>query len=390
LGKAPSDDRVRQIIKDTAAYLCIDCSKCTGSCPVGKAGSAYSPRALVQHLLLEGRDPSDTELWRCLTCGLCKERCPSDVDFPHFILSLREAAFYAGGRPQETHSGMLGHLMRLMANPRLRQNRIDWLPDWVRVLDEDQEKDTSDDIYFIGCTPYFDVIFEDFNLDLAATHRGALELLRQHGVTPAVLGNERCCGHDALWSGDRGLFAELARLNVDLLRKAGAKRVFVSCPEGYYTFTHDYQEHLGDVGIEFVNTVKFLADQEPVTLASDGDVRVTYHDSCRMGRFSGIYDEPRRLLSGIDGLTLTEMEFSREQAPCCGSNLWVNCDAISKKMQYDLLDSARHTGCEVLLTACDKCRIHLACAQMESGSVAEGIRTENILGLLYRKGVRKP
>ena len=56
MGRAPSAERVREIIRDTTAYLCIDCSKCTGSCPIGKAGSVYSPRALVQHLVLEGRD----------------------------------------------------------------------------------------------------------------------------------------------------------------------------------------------------------------------------------------------------------------------------------------------------------------------------------------------
>ncbi len=389
MAKVPSAKKVRDIIKHTAAYLCIDCSKCTASCPVGKAGSVYSPRALVQHLVLEGRDPSDTELWRCLTCGLCRERCPSNVDFPGFIQALREVAFAGGSKPQDTHGGTVKQLMRLMANPRLRQNRTDWLPAWVEVLDDREAKSKSDDIYFVGCAPYFDVIFEDFNLDLTATHKGALTLLRKCGVTPAVLANERCCGHDALWSGDRGLFRELAARNVDLFRKAGAKRVFVSCPEGYYTFTHDYPECLGDLDIEFVNTVKFLAREELDWGATDGETRVTYHDSCRMGRFSGLYDEPRKIIGNVRGLNLTEMEFSREQAPCCGSNLWVACDAMSKKMQYDLLDAAGGTGCEILLTACDKCRIHLACAQMENGSVGNGIKTESILGFLHRRGVRK-
>lgn len=389
MAKAPSAEKVREIIKRTAAYLCIDCSKCTGSCPIGKAGSVYSPRALVQHLMLEGRDPSETDLWRCLTCGLCKERCPSNVDFPGFIHALREVAFDGGSRPQDTHGGTLKHLMHLMADPRLRQRRTDWLPDWVAVLDDRQEKDRSDDLYFVGCAPYFDIVFEDFKLDLTATHRGALALLRGCGVTPAVLANERCCGHDALWTGDRELFSELARRNVELFRKTGAKRVFVSCPEGYYTFIHDYSEYLGDLDIEFVNTVKFLAQEEPALTAIEGETRVTYHDSCRMGRFSGLYDEPRWIIESVGGLSLTEMEFSREQAPCCGSNLWINCDSVSKKMQYDLLDAAHGTGCEILLTACDKCRIHLACAQMENGSVGNGIKTESILGFLHRKGVRK-
>jgi heterodisulfide reductase subunit D len=389
LAEALSPETVRDIIRDTAAYLCIDCSKCTGSCPVGKVGSTYSPRALVQHLVLEGRDPSETELWRCLTCGLCKERCPSNVDFPHFIQALREVAFQAGSRPSETHGGTLRHLMRLMAGAGLRQKRTDWLPDWVEVLDEDDGGSSSEDVYFVGCTPYLDIVFEDFNLDLKATHLGALELLRHLGITPAVLANERCCGHDPLWSGDRDLFADLARLNADLLRKVGAKRVFVSCPEGYYTFTHDYPVLLGDLGIEFINTVEFLAGQVSDRIGPPNGEQVTYHDSCRMGRFSGLYDQPRQLLRDAGGVRLAEMEFSREQAPCCGSNLWVSCDAVSKRMQQELLDSARRTGSNTLITACDKCRIHLACAQMQDGSVTNDIKTESILGFLYRKGVRK-
>jgi heterodisulfide reductase subunit D len=390
LAEALSADKVRRIIRRTAAYLCIDCGKCTGSCPVGKAGSAYSPRALVQHLMLEGRDPSDTELWRCLTCGLCKERCPSNVDFPGFIRALREIAFDGGSRPQDTHGGTMKELMRLMAGPHIRQKRTAWLPDWVEVVDKGETKAACEDIYFVGCAPYFDIIFEDFNLDLKATHLGALEILRSCGVTPAVLANERCCGHDALWAGDKKVFAELARRNVELFRSVGAKRVFVSCPEGYHTMAHYYTDHLGDLDIEFVNTVKYLADEAPDLALAGGDTAVTYHDSCRMGRFSGFYEEPRRLLRGIAGLGFKEMEFSREQTPCCGSNLWVSCDAISKRMQYDLLEAARKTGCEILLTACDKCRIHLACAQMENGSVAGGVKTESLLGFLYRKGVRKP
>jgi Fe-S oxidoreductase len=265
------------------------------------------------------------------------------------------------------------------------------------MLDEGG-KERREEVYCGGGGPCVDVVCGDFERDLTGTHSAALELLRSNGVTPAVLRNERCCGHDALWTGDKDLFVRLAGENLEALRKAEVKRVFVSCPEGYYTFTHDYPRYLGKTGIEFVNTVKFLADRigsEPLTDRSAPDpetesvVTVTYHDSCRMGRFSGLYDEPRKILKSSGGVALKEMEFSKGQAPCCGSNLWVNCDSISKKIQYDLLDAARRTGCQVLLTACDKCRIHLACAQLEGGSKGNGIRTDNILRFLHGKGVRE-
>jgi Fe-S oxidoreductase len=406
LEKAQSADTIKKLAGETRAYLCIDCGKCTGTCPIGRVGVIYSPRAVVEHVVVARREAREDELWRCLTCGLCQERCPSDVDYPEFIHSLRELAVGNGATPQPTHGGTIRELMRIMAKENLRQNKMAWVPDWVEVIDvekakakgkgkakarskEKEAEAAEQDIYFVGCAPYFDVVFEDFKLDLVGTHKAGLELLKSSGVTPAVLANERCCGHDALWSGDVDLFKQLAHANVELFKKAGAKRVFVSCPEGFHTFTKEYPKYLGDTGLEFVNTVAFLADEMTMPIKGNGNVNVTYHDSCRMGRFSGMYDEPRKILELAEGVSLREMEFSRENAPCCGSNLWINCDHISRRMQNNLLDEARNTGSEIILTACDKCRIHLACAQMEQGNVESKIKTDNILRFLHRKAVSK-
>lgn len=389
MGEAQSQHLAKQIAHQIGAYLCVDCGKCTSSCPVGQAGAIYSPRALVQHLLLDSRDPLEEEIWRCLTCGQCKERCPSDVDYPRLIYLLREIAYDRGLKPNETHGGTIHELMSIMTNQKIRQRKMGWLPDWVEAVDGDTKKSNSKDFYFVGCAPYFDIIFESFKLDLLETHVAGLELLKLSGVTPSVITDERCCGHDALWSGNKGIFLDLARRNLDLFARVGAKRVFVSCPEGYYTFTKEYTRHFGDLGIEFVNTVRFLAERMEEKIPSNGRVAITYHDSCRMGRFSGLYDEPRKILGLVEGVELAEMTFPREHAPCCGSSLWINCDEISKRMQLNLLSEAEHTGAELLITPCDKCRIHLACAQMEMGSVAAKVKTDNILRFLYRKGVRK-
>lgn len=367
----------------------MDCSKCTGSCPIGRVGAAYSPRSVVQHIVLNGGNLKEADIWRCLTCGLCHERCPADVQYPLFISRLREDAAHRGLTPQDTHTGAIKELMRIMANEGIKQKKMDWVPDWVQVIGEGKPDKSGGDVYFVGCAPYFDVIFADFKLDLVGTHVSALELLRRSGITPAVLANERCCGHDALWSGDVGLFLKLAKANMELLKAAGAKRVFVSCPEGYHTFTKEYPKHLGEVGLEFVNTIQFLAGETTDVIKANGSMDITYHDSCRMGRFSGLYDPPRALLELVEGVTLKEMEFSRESAPCCGSNLWINCDQISRKMQMNMLEEASRTGADIMLTSCDKCRIHLACAQMEMGHVETKIATDNILRFLYRKAVKK-
>jgi Fe-S oxidoreductase len=389
LEKAQSEEKIKKLIQETKAYLCMDCSKCTGACPIGRVGAIYSPRSVVQHIVLNGGGLTEDHVWRCLTCGLCSERCPADVKYPEFVSSLREDAILRGLKPQATHQGTIRELMRILAKDNLKQNKMGWLPDWVEVIDSGKAEKSGGDIYFVGCSPYFDTIFADFNLDLVGTHTAGLELLKLCGVTPAVLANERCCGHDALWSGDKDLFMKLARANLEIFKEAGAKRVFVSCPEGYHAFTRAYPKHLGETGIEFVNTIQFLAGEMKKVIQGNGSLSVTYHDSCRMGRFSGLYDEPRALLGLVEGLELKEMEFTRDNAPCCGSNLWINCDQISRKMQTAMLNEAGKTGADLVLTSCDKCRIHLACAQMELGNVKTKIEMDNVLKFLYRKAVRK-
>jgi Fe-S oxidoreductase len=456
LEEARSGKSLKDIALDTRAYMCVDCSKCTGSCPIGIAGEIYSPRAVVQHALLDGRDPVLHEIWRCLTCGTCKIRCPSDVDYPEFVRALRETALEKHLLPQHTHGGVMREMMRIMGRFPDRQKRTDWVPEWVEVLSPDDDTRIVEDVYFVGCAPYFDVIFDRFRLNMVGTHTAALELLKEAGVTCAVLADEVCCGHDALWSGDRDLFGRLARLNAKALERVGARRIFISCPEGYHTLSTEYGEFLGNREVEIVNTLAYLsanlagfgadmrqpskaparaagaqdevwesgqarqsstrdygaevgemdadADRSEYSLESarpaarigdeaetergaESDVSniVTVHDPCRMGRFSGLYDEPRALLGKLPGIEIREMAFSRDSSPCCGSNLWLNCDHLSKKLQSGLIAEAGKTGAKTLLTSCDKCRIHLACAEMVMGEVKPGIETKNILAFINER-----
>jgi Fe-S oxidoreductase len=320
------------------------------------------------------------------------------VDYPEFVRALRETALEKHLLPQHTHGGVIREMMRIMSRYPESQKRTDWIPDWVEVLGPDDDTRIAEDVYFVGCAPYFDVIFDAFNLNMVATHVSALELLKQAGVTCAVLADEVCCGHDALWSGDDDLFSGLARLNAMALERVGARRVFVSCPEGFHTLSAKYGEFFGNREVEIVNTVAFLAKEltwptPPVGLAKKkADAKeaapgeqVTLHDPCRMGRFSELYDEPRALLGRLKGVGIKEMEFSRDSSPCCGSNLWINCDHLSKRLQSGLIGEAEKTGAGVLLTSCDKCRIHLACANMVMGEVKPRIETENILTFIHER-----
>lgn len=350
---------LEEIIRETKAYRCLECGECRGGCPIAWGREQYSPRLFVQRAMFgfEDRVLKDPDLWSCLTCGLCNERCPSGVDYTGFMRDLRARAFEDGMRGVSCHGGLIQLIMEIQA-AGLKQNRTDW-------LSEDLETSESGEyLFYTGCLPYFQILFEDTSTDSLQSATGALKLLNKLGIAPIVSNDERCCGHDFLWSGDMNGFEKLAQYNLEAIRKSGAEKVVFYCPECYETFRTDYVKHFGELGFEPIHLTKFLVEhpdfgkltfeEEPCT--------VTYQDPCRLGRFAGIYEEPRDLIRSLPGVRLIEMDKERTNSVCCGSSQWSNCFSYSKQIQMDRLKEAQDTGAEVLVTACPKCKIHFDCA----------------------------
>lgn len=348
------------IVNKTHAYYCLDCGICTGSCPVSKVTPDFSPRLMVEKVLIgEEENPlEDVNIWSCLSCGQCSSRCPSNIDYPEFVRMVREEAVLQGKGGVKAHRGLFQAVMRLQTLD-LKQNKTDWAREAGRI------SESGDTYYFVGCSPFFEVEFlDDWGLDVMDGPRGVLKLLNAVGIEPVIHDDERCCGHDLMWNGDRENFARLARRNVDLIRGLGCKRVVFHCPEGYLTFKKYYPEIVGELGFETVHFYEFMAGElksGALGFAPMEEV-VTYHDPCRLSRQAGIMDAPRSLISGIPGVTLREMDHNRENGICCGTSAWMNCSACSKEIQKRRLGEAVATGAGTLITACPKCRVHLSCA----------------------------
>jgi heterodisulfide reductase subunit D len=147
----------------------------------------------------------------------------------------------------------------------------------------------------------------------------------------------------------------------------------VSCPEGYNTLRDIYPRYFGELPFQVVHILDFIADQvEAGELAFQPvDKTVTYHDPCRLGRQSGIYYAPRRLLEAIPELTVKEMPRNRENGVCCGTTGWKNCSSTSATIRRDRLAEALATGAEALVTACPKCQIHFRCTNNAFGQEME-------------------
>ena len=351
---------INQEILDTKVRLCLDCGKCTAVCPVAQYDPDFNPRLIVQRKL--GGDSSglqDDSIWSCLTCHMCVERCNYHVAFPDFVSALRYESRRQGYRVKCSHGGALQSLMHLMARQDLRQNRLGWLPQDIQTSSD------CDTLFFVGCAPYFDVIFADLGVNTLAGTKGALQLLNRAGIPFRLLDNERCCGHDLLLQGDRDGFMALAQANLQEFLRHGVKRIITHCPEGYYTLKVSYPKMLGDTGIEVRHLTEVIAPLLQSGKMNPGELKrkVTYHDPCALGRCSGLFDEPRTALKAMAGLELAEMEQNREKSLCCGASPWAHCGSVNRHIQEQLLSQAQATGADTLVTACPKCLIHLKCAQ---------------------------
>jgi len=364
-------------VKSTNAWACYDCGKCTATCPLSRSGASYSPRrhVLAANLGQQQEIVLDGSVYRCLTCGLCDERCPTQVNYVQLVQMLRELTYGAGHEPDCPHGGALQSVMRMMAMGGTQQGRLGWLSD---SLETDPAK--GEVFYWTGCSMYYDAFFPDLDGASANASRAAIKLLNLLGITPVVSPNERCCGHDLLWNGDRKSFESLAKFNVQLVAESGAKTLVTSCAECYRTWKIDYAPYFKGAGAapRILHLSEFLAQQAEYAEHMDqlkpkaGTLRkVTFQDPCRLGRHMGVYDPPRELLSAVPGIEIVEMRHHRASATCCAGGTWTNCDRYAKQIQVGRLREARETGAEVLVTACPKCRIHFACAMKDPNLASE-------------------
>ena len=352
---------LQQLVSTYDIHACQDCGKCSSACPLALIGKPFSPRAIASAVITGGiHAPGVQEnAWSCLTCGICYERCPSAVNFPAFIKELRHLYRQTELPGREVHGGFFHSLMRSMASPEIVPKRWTGLPEEIRTDPQ------SPILFFGGCAPYYDVFFgKRMEVETNRILLDSLRLLNFFDVTPRLLSDERCCGHDLLWSGDKENFMRLARLNVDKLNQLGIETVITTCPECYLTLHTTYAEQGLEPKYKVVHLYDFLEEQldKGAVGFEPFDHAITFQDSCRLGRLAGQIDLPRKLLKRLKPKQFVEMKESGKASVCCGNCAWTGCDSYSKAMQVKRLEQAHATCSDLVVTACPKCQIHLKCA----------------------------
>lgn len=355
------------------AYECQDCGKCTASCPLALSGRPFSPRAIVSALIAGEADKVHNDIWACLTCGICYDRCPSGVNFPDFVRDIR-CEMAGSGERYSTHGGFFHSLMRAMTSPGLQTRRWGNLPPTIKT------DPASPVLFFGGCAPFFDAFFRKHSgIQTGTILEDSLRLLNFFDITPALLENERCCGHDLLWSGDRENFLKLARLNVSAIHQRGTQEVITACPECWRTLAVDYPAQGIEIAFKVTHLYEILEREIEKGAFSFKPLgrRFTFQDSCRLNRFEHLRDLPRKLIRRIAPDSFCEMKDCGTSSICCGNSAWTGCDAFSKAMQVNRLRQAHETGSDLLVTACPKCQAHLTCA-MEDPLRGEELKMEMI------------
>lgn len=357
---------------------CTRCGRCQDHCPAYLTKKPLTPKKLVNDLKdhLSARGPllikakakktepeeaaplvgsiiQEDELWACTTCRSCMEHCPVYIEHVDKVIDMRRYQVLMESKfPEELTQAFKG--LETNSNPwgMGRDARADWMRELdVPVLAEIPGEEI-DFLLFVGCIRSYD----DRNKKVT---EAMTRILHHLGAKFAILGiEEGCCGDPARRVGNEYLFQTLAQTNIETFKRYHIKKILTTCPHCFNTLKTEYPQ-LG-FSCEVVHHAEFLQQAiQSGSLKFDHALgkKLTYHDPCYLGRYSGIYEPPRDVLKSIPSLHLREMEHSRVDSLCCGAGggwMWME-EKIGKRINLHRLEDALTAEPEWIATACPFC-----------------------------------
>ncbi|RPJ18989.1 MAG: (Fe-S)-binding protein, partial [Desulfobacteraceae bacterium] len=190
-----------------------------------------------------------------------------------------------------------------------------------------------------------------------------------------ILGEkESCCGESVRKAGHEALFESLAKSNIAAFREKGVKEIIVSSPHCYTTFKEEYPRLNGAVKVlHLTQYLAALLDKGKLSYKKRLSKKIVYHDPCYLGRHNGIYEEPRKVLGSIPGVTLMDEVECRENSLCCGGGggrIWMET-LKGQRFSDILVEQAVAMGADILATACPYCLLNFKDSVVTSDKVGE-------------------
>ncbi|MDQ3450488.1 MAG: (Fe-S)-binding protein, partial [Actinomycetota bacterium] len=269
--------------------------------------------------------------------------------------------------------------------------RADWAKDIADVTVVDPgEPFEAEYLYWVGCAGSFD----DKNKKVT---QAMAKLLTRAGIDVAILGpSEMCTGDPARRSGNEYLFQMLAMPNIEMLDGMGVKKIITQCPHCFNTLMNEYPQLGGNYEVvHHTQLLESLIDSGQLDVSQATlEERITYHDSCYLGRHNDIYVAPRKVVGAIKGIEIVEMPRNGTTGMCCGAGgarMWME-ERIGKRINHDRVDEALALEPDVISTACPFCLVMLSDSvdqRKAAGEVAESVGVVDVSQLLLRS-VRTP
>jgi Fe-S oxidoreductase len=365
-------------------YACTECGRCSENCPANLTGKPLSPKETIHHLkehlkakgkLMLAQPPVPApegaanpggelerpligdvclhdEIWSCTTCGNCMEHCPVFIEHIHKYVDMRRYLVL-------TESSFPPEVQGVFRNWETNSNpwgigfatRGDWakgLP--VKTLAENQNVEY---LFYVGCAGSFDERGKRIT-------SAVVKLLNQAGVSFGILGaEEKCCGETARRIGNEYLFQTMAVELAGIINGYGVKKIITTCPHGYNCLKNEYPQFDGTW--EVYHHTEFLAKlvrEGRLKPVQGMDKRLVFHDSCYLGRYNALYEEPRALLRSIPGLQHYEMDRSRAKSFCCGAGggrMWMEETLGHAKINNARTEQALALDPELIAVCCPFC-----------------------------------
>jgi len=229
-------------------------------------------------------------------------------------------------------------------------------------------------LYFVGCAASYDSRVQE-------VARALVKNLNALGIDFSILGNkEPCCGNEVYSLGEKGLFEELVKNNLDLFDRYGVNKIITGCPHGFNAFKNRYGKEL-----QVQHSVQYFAD-----LVDNGKLKfsrkiekvVTYQDPCFLGKHNNIFDEPRKIIESLPSVKFSELNRSKGRGVCCeggGGRMWH--DIPGERLAEKRVKEALEVGAEIIAVACPFCLLTFDDAIKTTGN-EDKIQVKDIMELV--------